>query len=156
MSTPERKSPFGHQVTRATPAEAMPAVGDTPRHGLVPILNAGRCVVASIPGAVTDSMLLRLRDEVLAHLVAPGARGVVIDVEAVDVLDSFTVHVLNTLAQMAALHNASVVITGLRADLSTAMARLGVRLQGMTVVPTVMAGLASFAEGSEPCARAGA
>lgn len=156
MSTPERRSPLHPQVTRRVPTTSAPPNPAMPAQRVVPILNAGACIVASIPAAATDSMLLRLRDEVLARLESRGGRGVVIDVEAVDVLDSFAVHVLNSLAQMAALQQANVVVTGLRADLAAATARLGAPLEDLATYPTVTAGLASLAEGPERCARAGA
>lgn len=152
MSTPERRTAPHRQVERIPPTAT--ATGDEQR--VVPILNEGHCVVASLPAAMTDTMLLRLRDDVLSHLGPQGARGVVIDVQAVDVLDAFTVRILNSLAQMASLQHAGVVVTGLRADLTFAMGRLGLTLQGMATSDTLADGLITLTERSEPPLRAGA
>lgn len=152
MSTPERRTATRRQVERIPPTATMAE----DERGVVPILNDGTCVVATLPAAMTDTMLLRLRDDVLAHLGPQGARGVVLDVQAVDVLDAFTVRILNSLAQMASLQHAGVVVTGLRADLTFAMGRLGLTLQGMATSDTLAEGLITLTERSEPPLRAGA
>ena len=77
---------------------------------LVPILKQGDYLIASIQAALSDTDLLRLRDDVVEQVGRYRSRGVIIDVTVLDVMDSFAVRTLSTLAQMITLRGAETVI----------------------------------------------
>lgn len=108
----------------------MPDVDeDTAQEPLrVSILRQGGHLVASIHTALDDSQLLRFRRELLDEIGRCRAHGVVIDVAALDVIDSFACHTLHALAQVARLRGAATVIVGIQPDIAMTMARLGATL----------------------------
>ena len=91
----------------------------------VSILRHGRHLVASVHTALDDGQLLRFRTELLDQIGRYRAQGVIIDVAALDVLDSFACHTLRALAQVARLRGAETVVVGIQPDVAMAMARLG-------------------------------
>lgn len=115
----------------------MPHVDeDTAQEPLrVSILRHGGHLVASIHAALDDGQLLRFRRELLDEIGRHRARGVVIDVAALDVVDSFACHTLRALAQVARLRGAETVVVGIQPDVALAMARLGTSLHP---VPTAL------------------
>ena len=91
----------------------------------VSILRHDGHLVASVHTALDDSQLLRFRTELLDQIGTHRARGVIIDVAALDVIDSFACHTLRALAQVARLRGAHTVIVGIQPDVAIAMTRLG-------------------------------
>ncbi len=108
----------------------MPNVDeDTTQEPLrVSILRHGGHLVASIHTALDDGQLVRFRRELLEQIGRYRARGVIIDVAALDVIDSFACHTLRGLAQVARLRGAETVIVGIEPRVAFAMARLGTTL----------------------------
>jgi len=108
----------------------MPNVDeDTTQEPLrVSILRHGGHLVASIHTALDDGQLVRFRRELLEQIGRYRARGVIIDVAALDVIDSFACHTLRGLAQVARLRGAETVIVGIEPGVAFAMARLGTTL----------------------------
>ena len=94
----------------------------------VSILRHGGHLVASFHTALDDGQLLRFRTELLDQIGRYRAQGVIIDVAALDVLDSFACHTLRALAQVARLRGAETVIVGIQPGVAFAMARLGTTL----------------------------
>ena len=95
----------------------------------VPVLTQGDILIASVQSAVTDAELMQLQDD-LAHKVGEErARGVVIDVTVLDVMDSFATRTLRTIAHMTRLRGADCVIVGIRPDVAMAMVQLGLTLE---------------------------
>ena len=105
----------------------MPDVDeDTAQEPLrVSILRHGGHLVASFHSALDDGQLLRFRTELLDQIGRYRAQGVIIDVAALDVLDSFACHTLRALAQVARLRGAETVVVGIQPGVAFAMARLG-------------------------------
>ena len=105
----------------------MPDVDeDTTQEPLrVSILRHGGHLVASFHSALDDGQLLKFRKELLDQIGRYRARGVIIDVAALDVLDSFACHTLRALAQVARLRGAETVVVGIQPGVAFAMARLG-------------------------------
>jgi rsbT antagonist protein RsbS len=108
----------------------MPDVDqDTTQEPLrVSILRHGGHLVASFHTALDDGQLLRFRTELLDQIGRYRAQGVIIDVAALDVLDSFACHTLRALAQVARLRGAETVVVGIQPGVAFAMARLGTTL----------------------------
>ncbi len=92
---------------------------------LVSILRQGSYLVASVHTALDDSQLLRFQQDLIAQIGEHRARGVIIDVAALDVLDSFGSRTLRTIAEMARLRGAETVIVGIQPDVAFAMVELG-------------------------------
>ena len=94
---------------------------------LFSILRQGAFLIASIHTALDDSQLLRFQQDLIATIGRDRARGVVIDVAALDVLDSFGTSTLRDLGEMARLRGAATVVVGIQPDVAIAMVRLGLR-----------------------------
>ncbi len=92
---------------------------------LVSILRQGPYLIASIHTALDDSEMLRFRNDLVERIGRDRARGVIIDVAALDVLDSFGSNTLRAVAEMARLRGAVTVIVGIQPDVAFAMVRLG-------------------------------
>jgi rsbT antagonist protein RsbS len=95
----------------------------------VPILKQGNYLIATIQSALTDADLLQLRDELAARVGQYRARGVVIDVTVLDVIDSFSVRTLRAIVQMLKLRGSEAVIAGIQPEVAFAMVQLGVTLE---------------------------
>lgn len=109
---------------------------------LVSILRQGSYLIASIHVALDDDQLLRFRERLLADVGRFRSRGIIIDVAAVDVLDSFGSHTLCNLAHMARLRGAETVIVGIQPEVAYAMVQLGTRLDGVHTALDLEEGLA--------------
>ena len=92
---------------------------------LVSILRQGPYLIASIHTALDDSQMVRLQEDLIAQIGRCRARGVIIDVAALDVLDSFGSLTLRNIAEMARLRGATTVIVGIQPDVAFAMVELG-------------------------------
>ncbi|MFQ6171297.1 STAS domain-containing protein [Oryzobacter sp. R7] len=92
---------------------------------LVSILRQGDTLVASIHTALDDTEMVRFQDDLVRQIGEHRARGVIIDVAALDVLDSFGTRTLRTIAEMARLRGANTVIVGIQPDVAFAMVCLG-------------------------------
>jgi len=108
----------------------------------VPILKQGHYLVASIQDALTDEDLAQLRQELVERVGQHRTRGVIIDVAALDVMDSFVSRTLRDLAQTIKLRGAATVVVGLQPDVAFAMVRLGLSLAGAETALDLEDGLA--------------
>ncbi len=98
----------------------------------VPILRQGQYLIASIQASLTDSSILRLRDSLVDQVGRFRARGVIIDVTVLDVLDSFATGTLQDIATMVRLRGAETVIVGIQPEVALAMAQMGLGFRGVT------------------------
>jgi rsbT antagonist protein RsbS len=94
----------------------------------VPILKQGDYVIASIQSALTDDDLLHLRDGLTSHVGQYRSKGVIVDVTALDVMDSFATRTVRDLAQMVRLRGAKTIIVGIQPEVAFAMVQLGLEL----------------------------
>jgi len=105
---------------------------DVPTAPLVPlpasILSQGPNLIVSIHAALDDEQLERLQRDLLERVGRDRSRGILIDVAALDVLDSFAARTLADLAYMAQLRGARTVVVGIAPDVAMSLVRLGVRL----------------------------
>jgi rsbT antagonist protein RsbS len=98
---------------------------------LVSIQRQGDYLIASIHEALDDREIIRFQQDLVEKIGRYRARGVIIDVAALDVLDSFGSRTLRNLAHMARLRGAETVIVGIQPTVAFAMVRLGANLQGV-------------------------
>lgn len=107
----------------------------------VPILKQSHYLIASIQSALSDSDLVQLRDD-LAELVGRHrARGVIVDVTALDVLDSFATRTLRAIAYMTKLRGAETVIVGIQPEVAFSMVQLGLTLADVATALDLEEGL---------------
>jgi rsbT antagonist protein RsbS len=108
----------------------------------VPILKQGNYLIASIQDALTDTDLSQLQEELVQRAGAVRTRGVIIDVTALDVLDSFASRTLRDLAQVIRLRGAETVIVGIQPEVAFTMVQLGLSLEGVRTALDLEEGLA--------------
>jgi len=107
----------------------------------VPILKQGAFLIASIQSALTDTDLVQLRDALVGQVGSYRSRGVIVDVTALDVLDSFASRTLRDLAHMVRLRGAETVIVGIQPEVAFTMVRLGLTLEGVATALDLEEGL---------------
>src|SRR3954454_873861 len=109
---------------------------------LVSILRQGPYLIASIHTALDDTQMVRFREDLVEQIGLHRSRGVIIDVAALDVLDSFGARTLRTIAEMARLRGAITVIVGIQPDVAFAMVSLGMATGDVTTLLDLEEGLA--------------
>ena len=107
----------------------------------VPILKQGSYLIASIQSALTDSEVLALRDDLASHVGRFRSRGIVIDVTALDVIDSFVARSLREIALTARLRGAETVIVGIQPDVAVAMVQFELNLEPLQTALDLEEGL---------------
>jgi rsbT antagonist protein RsbS len=113
----------------------------------VPILKQGDVLVASMQEALSDAELLRLRDQLSDRIGRVRARAVIIDVAALDVLDSFGTRTIRGIAYTAKLRGARTVVVGIQPEVAFAMVQLGLTLDGVETALDLEEGMALVAGG---------
>jgi len=92
------------------------------------ILSQGPNLIVSIHAALDDEQLVRLQRDLLERVGRDRSSGILIDVAALDVLDSFAARTLADLAYMAQLRGARTVVVGIAPEVAMTLVRLGVRI----------------------------
>lgn len=108
----------------------------------VPILKQGGFLIATIQAALTDADLLNLHYALVQQVGKTRSKGVIIDVTALDVLDSFATRTLRSLAHMVRLRGAETVICGIQPEVAFTMVQLGLTLEGISTALDLEEGLA--------------
>ena len=108
----------------------------------VPILKQGPILIASVQAALTDSDTERLRYDLMERVSRFRAQGIIVDVTAIDVMDSFAARSLRTIAHMTRLRGADTVIVGLQPEVAFAMVQLGLMFDDMYTALDLEEGLA--------------
>lgn len=122
----------------------------------VPILKQGSYLIASIQSVLSDADMLQLRDDLADKVGHFRARGVIIDVTVLDVIDSFATRTLRNIALMLNLRGADTVIVGIQPEVAFAMVQLGLSLEGVGTVLDLEEGLAFLDLKTKHHAKAGA
>jgi rsbT antagonist protein RsbS len=94
----------------------------------VAILRKGEYLIASIQSDLSDSEVLALRDDLIERVGRLRSHGIVVDVAALDVIDSFVARALRSLTLAAKLRGAETVIVGIRPDVAVAMVQFRLNL----------------------------
>ena len=108
----------------------------------VPILKQRDYLIASIQSALSDEDLLLLRDDLVKQVGKYRSRGAIVDVTVLDVMDSFAVRTLRTIAHMIRLRGAETVIVGIQPEVAFAMVQLGLTLEDVATALDLEEGLA--------------
>ena len=108
----------------------------------VPILKQGSFLIASVQAAITDQEVLQLQDDLAAQVGRYRARGIIVDVTGLDVVDSFVSRSLRNMAFMSKMLGAEAVIVGIQPEVAYAMVQLGLALEGVHTALDLEEGLA--------------
>ncbi len=139
---------FGDIATKATLADALalalrqaglkvvPAVMDR-----VPILKIGQTLFVSIQIDLQDESVMLLQEDLADELAATGARGVIIDITAVEIVDSFIGRMLTMIGSISRLFDAETVIVGMRPAVAITLTELGLSLSGVRTALNAEKGL---------------
>ncbi len=98
----------------------------------VPILKQGSILIACIQPGLSDHQLLLLKDKLSGEVERSRAEGVVIDVSAIDVMDSFATRTLRSISQTTRLRGARTVVVGIQPDVAFAMIQLGLTMEDVS------------------------
>jgi rsbT antagonist protein RsbS len=119
----------------------------------VPILKQAKYLIATIQSALTDEDLLALQTALVEKVGKFRSRGVIVDVTALDVLDSFASRTLRDIAHIIRLRGAETVIVGVQPEVAFAMVQLGITLEKVPTALDLEEGLA-YLDKKLPHARA--
>jgi rsbT antagonist protein RsbS len=108
----------------------------------IPILKQGDVLIASIQAALSDQDLVQLRDDLTERVGRFRTRGVLIDVTALDVLDSFASRTIRGIAYVSRLRGAETVVVGIQPGVAYAMVQLGLTLENVATALDLEEGLA--------------
>ena len=108
----------------------------------IPILKIGDCLLVSIQVDMHDRLALALQDDLTERIVADRARGVMIDISALEIVDSFIGRMLNNIAAMSRVLDAVTVVVGMRPAVAITLVELGLGLTGVRTALNVDKGLA--------------
>ena len=107
----------------------------------VPILRLGDCLLVSIQVDMHDQLALTLQDDLTQKIVATRARAVLIDISALEMVDSFMGRMLGNIASMSRILDAQTVVVGMRPAVAITLVELGLQLPGIRTALNVDAGL---------------
>ncbi|MBV9321941.1 MAG: STAS domain-containing protein [Mycobacterium sp.] len=108
----------------------------------VPILKQGSILIATVQAALSDSDTERLRQDLMERVSRFRAQGIIVDVTAIDVMDSFAARSIRTITHMTRLRGADTVIVGLQPEVAFAMVQLGLAFDDMNTALDLEEGLA--------------
>jgi rsbT antagonist protein RsbS len=110
--------------------------------GEIPILQIRDCLLVSIQVDMHDRLALDLQDDLTSKIVETRARGVMIDISALEIVDSFIGRMLNSIAGMSRVLDAVTVVVGMRPAVAITLVELGLALTGVRTALNVDKGLA--------------
>ena len=108
----------------------------------VPILKIGSTLFVSIQIDLQDESVMQLQEDLADELSATRANGVIIDITAVEIVDSFIGRMLTMIGQISRLFDAETVIVGMRPAVAITLTELGLSLNGVRTALNAEKGLA--------------
>jgi rsbT antagonist protein RsbS len=107
----------------------------------VPVLTLGDVLLVSIQVDLEDQLAVRLQEDLAEKIVATGAHGVIIDITALDIVDSFVGRMLATIAAVSKVLDAETVVVGMRPAVAITLVELGLPLRGIRTALNVELGM---------------
>jgi rsbT antagonist protein RsbS len=103
----------------------------------IPILKMGNCLLVTIQVDMHDRLAMTLQDDLTASIVRNRARGVLIDISSLEIVDSFIGRTLANIAAMSRVLDAETVVVGMRPAVAITLVELGMSLAGVRTALTV-------------------
>jgi len=111
----------------------------------IAILKMGRALLVTIQVDLQDQTALALQDDLSAQIERTGANGVLIDISALEIVDSFVGRMLASISGIASVLDATTVVVGMQPAVAITLVELGVSLQGVRTALNVERGMALLA-----------
>jgi rsbT antagonist protein RsbS len=112
----------------------------------IPILKMGRFLLVTVQVDMHDQLALRLQEDLTDRIVAARARGVLIDISSLEVVDSFIGRMISNIAAMARVLDAETVVVGIQPAVAITLVELGLSLEGVRTALNVDRGMAMLHE----------
>jgi rsbT antagonist protein RsbS len=107
----------------------------------IPILKMGSILLVSIQVDMHDQLALQLQDDLTARIASTGARGVLLDISSLEIVDSFIGRMLSNIAGMSRVLDAETVVVGMRPAVAITLVELGLSLPGIRTAVSVEKGI---------------
>ena len=112
----------------------------------IPILKMGHALIVTIQVDMHDRLALALEEDLTSKIVATGAKGVLIDISALEIVDSFIGRMLDNIAAVSRILDAKTVVVGMRPAVAITLVELGLSLTGVKTALNVERGMALITE----------
>jgi rsbT antagonist protein RsbS len=107
----------------------------------IPILKLGECLLVTIQVDLHDQMVMRLQDDLTTAIERTGAKGVLIDISALEMVDSFIGRMIANISAISAILDAKTVVVGMQPDVAITLVELGLSLPGVQTALNVELGM---------------
>jgi len=107
----------------------------------IPILQMGDLLLVTIQVDMHDQLALTLQDDLTEKIQRSGARGVLIDISALDIVDSFIGRMISTISSLARIMDATTVLVGMQPAVAITLVELGLDLRGVRTALNVERGM---------------
>ena len=111
----------------------------------IPILKMGKVLLVTIQVDLQDQVALALQDDLSAQIEKTGAKGVLIDISALEIVDSFVGRMLAGTSGIASVLDATTVVVGMQPAVAITLVELGLSLEGVRTALNVEKGMAMLA-----------
>ena len=115
----------------------------------IPILRMGKCLLDTIQVDLQDQTALALQDDLSSKIEATGATGVLIDISALEIVDSFIGRMLASISGIARVLDATTVVVGMQPAVAITLVELGLALEGVRTALNVELGMAMLRKPTE-------
>ena len=112
----------------------------------IPILKVGNALIVTIQVDMHDRLAMALEEDLTKKIVLTSARGVLIEISALEIVDSFIGRMLDTIASVSRVLDAETVVVGMRPAVAITLVELGLRLDGIRTALNIERGLAMLRE----------
>jgi rsbT antagonist protein RsbS len=112
----------------------------------IPILKMGRFLLVTVQVDMHDQLAMQLQEDLTTRIVSARARGVLIDISSLEVVDSFIGRMISNIAGMARVLDAETVVVGMQPAVAITLVELGLSLEGVRTALNVDRGMALLQE----------
>jgi rsbT antagonist protein RsbS len=112
----------------------------------IPILRMGRTLLVTIQVEMHDAHAMQLQEDLSARIVEIGAKGVLIDISALDVVDSFIARAIANISSVAELLDARCVVVGMQPAVAITLVEMGAMMTGVKTALDVERGMRALQE----------